>query len=503
MKKKVSFIKFFSLIFFLFINIFFSKPVFCLDEKNTISNVSNENFNLPPVVDKVLPSVVKVMSDFNDFYHGYFYDSSYKKQVNALSSLHARFSLYNSFIYKNSTFKNAKSTIMQNVRNSKLGSGIIIDSEKCYVITNYHVISDSYKIKVSLTNGEKYKAHVIGKNKKMDLALLKLVDAKDLKSVKISNSNNLNIGESVFAVGSPYNLKNTVTLGIISSLGRLINTNNLFDNFIQTDASINHGNSGGPLFNFDGELIGINTSMISNSEDSGSIGLGFSIPSNTVQRFINDTLKYGKVNVGSLGVSISTLSEDLIKKLELPLKVNAVLVNSVRENSSAEKSGIEAGDIIISINSKNVLNAFSLRRELINFSPNDDILLKIFRNNKYYDISSRLQKYHQKIYYAGTLHYMLQGSIVSKYDQKKLLKDIEDKKIPKIFLPDVEGIIINGFLEKSYAKRSGLQKNDIIISVNTKYIKNIKTFKEALSIHKNIIILEIMRQNKLIFKIIS
>ncbi|NIG99045.1 MAG: PDZ domain-containing protein [Buchnera aphidicola (Periphyllus acericola)] len=503
MKKIASFIKFLFLISVVSIGIFFSKSVFCSDKNEVKNNSQHKDYNLSPVIKKILPSVVRVITDFSNFYHGYCYDSSYQHKTDILSSSCTRFSKYNDHILKNlMSIKKVNPTIITNAQSSKLGSGIIIDSEKSYVITNYHVISHASKIVVSLTDGKEYEAKIIGKNRKFDLALLQLINAKDLPSIKISSSDNLNVGDPVFAIGSPYNLKNSVTLGIISYLERIVNSRSIFDNFIQTDAAINHGNSGGPLFNIKGELIGINTSMISSSVESGNIGLGFSIPSNSVIRFVKNILKYGKINFGRLGISVSTLSKSSIDELKLPLKKSAVVVNFVNKNSAAEISGIKVGDIIVSADNKDIEDSYSLRRILINYSADDTLALKIFRDDSYYDISLELKSYNPDSVYSGSLHYKLQGAVVSTYNREKLLKDIENKKIEKFYLPDVEGVRINRLLEKSFIKRAGLLKNDIIVEANMKPVKDIKTLKEALSTNENIIVLKIIRYNKLLFKII-
>ncbi|NIH40950.1 MAG: PDZ domain-containing protein [Buchnera aphidicola (Periphyllus aceris)] len=503
MKKIVSFIKFLILMFVLSMGIFFSKSVFCSDQNEIKNNSQHKDYNLSPVIKKILPSVVRVITDFNNLYHGYCYDSSYQNKTDILSSSYSRFSKYNNHILKNFlSTKKINPRIITNAKSSKLGSGIIIDSEKSYVITNYHVVSHASKIVVSLTNGKEYVAKIVGTNRKFDLALLKLIDAKDLPSVKISSSDNLNIGDPVFAIGSPYNLKNSVTLGIISYLERIVNPKSIFDNFIQTDAAINHGNSGGPLFNIKGELIGINTSMISSSVESGNIGLGFSIPSNSVIRFVKNILKYGKINFGHLGMSVSTLSKSSIDELKLPLKKSAVVVNVVNKNSAAEISGIKVGDIITSADNQDIEDSYSLRRILTNYSADDTIALKIFRNDSYYDISPELKSYTPNFVYSGSLHYKLQGAVISTYDRDKLLKDIENKKIGKFYLPDAQGVRINRLLDKSFVKRSGLLKNDIIVEVNMKPVKDLKTLKEALSINKNVILLKIIRYNKLFFKVL-
>ncbi|WP_343187912.1 trypsin-like peptidase domain-containing protein [Buchnera aphidicola (Periphyllus koelreuteriae)] len=504
MKKKISFIKFFILICICVTNIIFSKSIFSSDKKNNINNIKIQQ-NLSPIIKKILPSVVRIITDFDNLYHGYYYDDSLnQKKIDYLSNSQNNILKYESNFYKQPILKKIiNEKICEDDCNSKLGSGVIIDSKNSYVLTNYHVISNASKIEVILDDGKEYEAYMIGKNKKIDLALLKLIDAENLQSIEIDNSTNVNIGDPVFAIGSPYNLNNSVTLGIVSSLNRIIDTNNVFDNFIQTDAAINHGNSGGPLFNLEGKLIGINTSMLSSNPESGNIGLGFSIPSRIIVRFINDILKYGDIHLSSLGISASNLSKDMIFQLALPLDKEAIIVNKIYKNSSAEEAGLKIGDIITSLNSKDVTDSILFKRELVNFLPNDSIFLKVFRNNRYYNISAKLHDYKRNILYAGKFHYKLQGALISEYDKEKLSNDMKNHKIKKFVLPSVNGIIINKFLDKSFSKRSGLLENDIITSVNMTPVKDIQTFKDALLINEDIIILEIMRNNKLIFKIIS
>ena len=229
------------------------------------------------------------------------------------------------------------------------GSGFII-SEDGYLLTNNHVVEDAETIKITLSNDEAYDAEVIGLDPRMDLALLKINPEKDLPYVSFGNSKESKVGEWVVAIGNPFGLGGTVTAGIISALGRNIGSGP-YDQFIQTDAPINKGNSGGPLFNMDGEVIGVNTMIY--SQTGGSVGIGFSIPSDLVKPVIDQLKKYGETRRGWLGVMIQNVTEELAKDMDLD-EAKGALVQQVVKDGPADKAGIEEGDVIIGYNKEDI-----------------------------------------------------------------------------------------------------------------------------------------------------
>jgi len=279
----------------------------------------------------------------------------------------------------------------QNINNSISGSGFIIDKEGI-VVTNYHVIKDAHKIEVIL-NSISYKAKLIGYDDKFDIALLKINSNKEFEFVKFADSSKIEIGDFIVAVGNPYGLGGTVTSGIISALNRDINMTP-YDNFIQIDAAINKGNSGGPTFNMNGEVIGVNTAIISPS--GGNVGLAFSVPSNDVKKIINDLKTFGYVKKSWIGVNLQPLDNEMLNALNINLK-GSVIVTQIAPESPALKYKLKIGDIIYGINNKNIEGIKDLIRTIYNTKVNDFITLKVIRNKKEIKISLQTSQWPKKI----------------------------------------------------------------------------------------------------------
>ena len=279
----------------------------------------------------------------------------------------------------------------QNINNSISGSGFIIDKEGI-VVTNYHVIKDAHKIEVIL-NSISYKAKLIGYDDKFDIALLKINSNKEFEFVKFADSSKIEIGDFIVAVGNPYGLGGTVTSGIISALNRDINMTP-YDNFIQIDAAINKGNSGGPTFNMNGEVIGVNTAIISPS--GGNVGLAFSVPSNDVKKIINDLKTFGYVKKSWIGVNLQPLDNEMLNALNINLK-GSVIVTQIAPESPALKYKLKIGDIIYGINNKNIEGIKDLIRTIYNTKVNDFITLKVIRNKKEIKINLQTSQWPKKI----------------------------------------------------------------------------------------------------------
>ena len=268
------------------------------------------------------------------------------------------------------------------------GSGVII-SEDGYIITNRHVINNAEEIEVVLNDKRTYNAEILGEDSNSDIALLK-INEKKLPYLTFDNSNNLRVGEWVLAVGNPYNLNSTVTAGIISAKSRKINILNDggIESFIQTDAAINSGNSGGALVNVHGNLIGINTAIQS---PTGSFsGYGFAIPSNMVKKIVKDLKKYGEVRRAYLGIHITDINTQIQKELNLS-SLKGVLISRVLENSAAEKAGIESLDVILKINGMEVNSTSELHELVIQFDPGEEINCTIQRKDKTETVKLSLQ----------------------------------------------------------------------------------------------------------------
>lgn len=262
-------------------------------------------------------------------------------------------------------------------RSSSLGSGFIIDSSGI-VVTNNHVIGEANDVTVILQDGTKLKAEILGKDPKIDLAVLKVKSEKPLKSVPFGNSDELRAGDWVIAIGNPFGFGGTVTAGIVSARGRDIEMGP-YDNYIQTDASINKGNSGGPLFNMKGEVIGINTAIF--SPTGGSVGIGFAVPSNSALPVINQLKDFGETRRGFLGVRIQPIDEESAEALKLP-NTKGALVANVEKDGPAQKGGLETGDVIIRFNGKDVKNARDLSRIVAETDVNKAVEVVIIRKGQ-------------------------------------------------------------------------------------------------------------------------
>ena len=349
---------------------------------------------------------------------------------------------------------------------SSLGSGFIIDTQGT-VVTNNHVISGADDILVKVGDKE-FKAKVIGADPYMDIAVLKMETKDQFKPVNFGDSDKARVGDWAVAIGNPFGLGGTVTAGIISARNRDINLTR-YDDFIQTDASINQGNSGGPLFNLKGEVIGINTAIIAPGQ-SGSIGIGFAIPANAASNVINQLIKFGETKRGWLGVRIQEVTKEIaeVEKLKKP---HGALVASVGENSPADKAGIKAGDIILNFDGKKIDTMRKLPKVVATTEVGKSVELKIWRNKKL--ISKRL------------ILGRLESSEEFKEKKTKVVKKVEDIEKLKIAVREINNEDISsrnlnkktsGVVITEISNRSPLNNllsvNDIIIEVQKSPIKS-------------------------------
>ncbi len=349
---------------------------------------------------------------------------------------------------------------------SALGSGFIID-EKGLIVTNNHVIQGADDIFVKTDDGETFDAKVVGTDSAMDLAVLQIESDQNFKIVKFGNSDLARIGDWVIAIGNPLNLGGTVTAGIISAKNRGIGMNR-YEDFIQTDASINQGNSGGPLFNMNGEVIGINTAIYG---QSGSIGIGFAIPSNSAKKVIKQLIEFGETKRGWLGVRIQTVSKDIAdtEKLDRP---RGALVVSVAENSPSDKAGIKAGDIILEFDGKLINEMKELPKLVAETDVGKKVKVKVWRNKREVN----------KIIILGRLEtsedFKSKGIITEKPKEKRIeglkisvrllnKKDIEIRNLPN----NTTGVVITSIDKDSPINY--LQVNNIIVEANKKKLNTI------------------------------
>ncbi|WP_010252975.1 trypsin-like peptidase domain-containing protein [Myroides injenensis] len=278
-----------------------------------------------------------------------------------------------------------------------MGSGVII-TEDGYIVTNNHVIANASELEVTLNNNKTYKAKLIGTDKQMDIALLKIESSDKLPYLVFGDSDELKLGEWVLAVGNPYNLNSTVTAGIISAKARNLSKGGI-QSFIQTDAAINPGNSGGALVNTNGELIGINTMISSNT--GSYVGYAFAVPSNVTKKIIEDLLEYGNVQQGVLGVTGVELNNSIAKQLNID-QTQGFYIQSVIPNSGAQKAGLKQGDIISKINNKDILTFVDIKSILNTKRPNDIVNIELLRDKKSINVDISLIKAQSpQIFYNG------------------------------------------------------------------------------------------------------
>lgn len=317
-----------------------------------------------------------------------------------------------------------------------LGSGVIIDAAKGYVVTNNHVVDNASTIKVQLSDGRKFDAKVVGKDPRSDIALIQIQDPKNLTAIKLADSDALRVGDYTVAIGNPFGLGETVTSGIVSALGRSgLNAEN-YENFIQTDAAINRGNSGGALVNLNGELIGINTAIL--APDGGNIGIGFAIPSNMVKNLTAQMVQYGQVKRGELGIMGTELNSELAKAMKVDAQRGA-FVSQVMANSSAAKAGIKAGDVITSLNGKPISSFAALRAEVGSMPIGSKVTLGLLRDGKPVNVSLELQQSSQNQVDSSTIFSGIEGAEMSNKGQDK-------------------GVVVNNVKANSPAARIGLKK---------------------------------------------
>ena len=360
-----------------------------------------------------------------------------------------------------------------------LGSGVIIDAAKGYVVTNNHVVDNATKIQVSLSDGRKFEAKVVGKDPRSDIALMQLQDPKNLTAIKMADSDALRVGDYTVAIGNPYGLGETVTSGIVSALGRSgLNIEN-YENFIQTDAAINRGNSGGALVNLNGELIGINTAIL--APDGGNIGIGFAIPSNMVKNLTAQMVQYGQVKRGELGILGTELNSELAKAMKVDAQRGA-FVSQVMPNSSAAKAGIKAGDVVVSMNGKPISSFAALRAEVGSMPVGSKLTLGLLRDGKPVSVNLELQQSSQTQVDSATIFTGIEGAEMSNRSGK-----------------DEKGVIVNNVKGNSPAARIGLKKGDIIIGVNQQVVNNIAELRKILDTKPSVMALNIQRGDTTIY----
>ena len=350
---------------------------------------------------------------------------------------------------------------------SALGSGFIIDA-KGIVVTNNHVIKDAEDILVRVNGEKEYKAKIIGADPLSDIAVLEIQSKDQFVAVKFGDSDKARIGDWVIAIGNPFGLGGTVTSGIISARNRSIGLSR-YEDYIQTDASINQGNSGGPLFDMNGNVIGINTAILG---QSGSIGIGFSIPSNSAKKVIDQLIEFGETRRGWLGVRIQHVTKEIadVEKLDEP---RGALVASVAENSPSDKAGIKAGDIILEFDGTNIKEMTELPKIVAQTEVGKTVEVKIWRNKK--ELTKKITLGRLETSEDFMSERKETDHNISEIESLKITvrilstKDIEDRKLPK----NTSGLVITG-IKKDSSVINYLRVNDIILEAQKNKIKSIE-----------------------------
>lgn len=359
---------------------------------------------------------------------------------------------------------------------SALGSGVIINAEKGLVITNYHVVDGAEDIKVTLHDGRVLKATVKGQDEQTDFALLELESPKNLTELKFADSDSLKVGDFAIAIGNPFGLGQTVTSGIISALGRSgLNIEN-YENFIQTDAAINSGNSGGALINLKGELIGINTAILGKS--GGNIGIGFAIPSNMAHSIVDQLISNGKVTRGLLGITGTEVNEDLAKNFDYH-SVNGAFVNEVLKDSAADKAGIKSGDILTSINGVKISNFGQLRAKIATLGAGAKVKIGIFRDGKEQELDVTLDGDSGKVMASNSSNPLFEGATLSDNDGK--------------------GVLVSDVKDNSRAARYGLAKGDIITEANREKVNSLSDLNKILSKKNKFLAIKLNRKGMTVY----
>lgn len=365
---------------------------------------------------------------------------------------------------------------------ASLGSGFIIDAENGYVITNNHVIRDAEEVRVTLHDDTTLTAEVIGTDEKTDIAVLKVDTKKKLDAVGFGDSDKMRVGDWVVAIGNPFGLGGTVTAGIVSARQRDINSGP-YDDFIQTDASINRGNSGGPMFNVEGQVIGINTAIFSPS--GGSVGIGFAIPSSLAEPVIKQIIEYGRTRRGWLGVKIQTVSEEIAESLSLD-KERGALVASVNPDGPAAVAGIEAGDIILKFNNQDVEEMRQLPRIVAETKIDIEVPVEIWRDGQSITKMVNVGEL-EKAEDEGLIETAANDNSPSSSKDQEIeefgfsVSNLSEALRKEFMVPDnVDGVAVTDVEDLSEAAEKGLLPGDIIVEMNQSKIAKISDIDEAI-----------------------
>ncbi|MDE3268942.1 MAG: PDZ domain-containing protein [Pseudomonadota bacterium] len=365
-----------------------------------------------------------------------------------------------------------------------LGSGFFIDLKQGYILTNNHVVAEADEITLKLANGEQYDGRVAGRDASTDIAVLEVVDKKfsrkGLRELLLADSSKVVVGELAFALGAPFGLESSLSLGIVSAVGRRDLRITDVSNFIQTDAAINPGNSGGPLLNSSGHVIGLNTAIYTRS--GGYNGIGFAVPSNLARRVAEQLVSDGHVQRGYLGVRLQTLDDNLRNSLRLPRKVGGVLVSQVVANSPAAKAGFEPGDVIVAVNNRRLKDSSDLRSTIGLLKPGTKAKVSIYRDGRSKNLFVTIGGYNEQLADSGK-----RGGAAKKQAHPQLgmsLKPVNDNLRRLYGFESTKGLVVTDIVPNSPAARAGLREGDVLVSVDGKTISSQNSFQNLIKKYK-------------------
>ena len=378
--------------------------------------------------------------------------------------------------------------------NPGTGSGVIVDKEGL-IVTNNHVVGDAKEVEVRLSDKSKFIGQVIGRDPDTDIAIVKITPTGDLPTVPFGDSSKVRVGQWVMAVGNPFSLDRTVTLGVVSGLERDAVRLSRYEAFIQTDASINPGNSGGPLFNIRGEVIGINTAIINYAQ-----GIGFAIPSNMVQQVVGQLRVRGKVTRGWLGVGIQEVTAELAGKFGIK-ENDGVLVNDVFENEPAARAGLKPGDIIAKVDGRRVETPAGLSRAVAGLTPGTKVELDVIRSGERRTITVDLGERKEDAVVTSIPSPPPQPEVKLGLSVQDLTQELADK----FKIKDQKGVLVNKVDPGSVAQEQGLREGDLIKEVNRQAVASAEEFKSAVAQAKKgeSVLLRVVRENRAFYSVLS
>jgi serine protease Do len=410
---------------------------------------------MAPAAKAAMPSVVKISA------------SKVVKAPTRMQMPQGMDPFFQQFFGGNGTFEAPRSH-----REGGLGSGVIISGDG-YILTNNHVVDGATDVKVTLPDRREFKARVVGTDAKTDIAVLK-IEARDLPAITVGNSSKLQVGDAVLAIGNPYNVGQTVTMGIVSATGR----GNLgiedYESFIQTDASINPGNSGGALVNDRGELVGINTAILAGGS-GGNQGIGFAVPINLARQVTDEIVTHGKVERASLGVTIQEVTPAIAKALGLS-GPNGALVSNVMPDSAAQRAGVQTGDVITEVNGTPITESNQLRMIISMMNPGQTVNLKIFRSGKDETLTARLNEMPGEKVERASNDNKDSADVLAGVS----VQDLDAQTARQLGLPvTAKGVVVTDVDPASPAAASGLHEGDVIQEVNRQPVRNAAEFNRA------------------------